>query len=164
MAQANLSSASSSSCSLLHDLPSNYVIRTFSTLKQVSQDVDISKNLEDQEDANQFLVLLGLNPRIIHQLDESHRHLFGANFRFEWEGSVGVIKIVPCNTHEVSTERSKSIMDTQLIQMDIIRPSNRRWVGTTSYTSTNSGKQPDQAFVPLLIVVSRECVMVGQLL
>jgi hypothetical protein len=123
-------------------------MRTFITFKQLQTDTsNILKVLQDNEnDGNQYLVLLGLSKRSIERLD--NRGLSGLAYRFQWEGTVGLIKIVPTNGHDITTDQTTRAIDEHLMAMGI-RSVDRRWAMSTTYKPTASkGKQADQCFIP----------------
>ncbi|KAJ5923924.1 hypothetical protein N7466_008111 [Penicillium verhagenii] len=104
-----MSSPSNNSCenpypSLLAALPNGYAIRRFTGFRQLYLDAsNVRKLLEEssETDGNQFLVLLGLSERTIDKI--ANNGLTGINYRFAWEGSVGLIKVVPGSGHEQVT-------------------------------------------------------------
>lgn len=145
---SNEHSAITEPSSLMTNLPHGYVMRSFTTFKQLQIDAsNILKALQDNEnDGNQYLLLLGLSKRSIERLD--NRGLSGLVYRFQWEGTVGLIKVIPSNEHEATTDQATRTIDEYLMAMGI-RSVDRRWAMSTTYKTTASkGKQADQCFTP----------------
>jgi hypothetical protein len=123
-------------------------MRSFTTFEKLQSDTsNILKLLQDnEENGNQYLVLLGLSKRGVERLDD--RGLSGLDYRFQWEGTVGLIKVVPSHTHEAITDKVTRIIDEYLMAMGI-QSDDREWAMATTYKPTASkGKQPDQCFTP----------------
>lgn len=135
----------------MSDLPANHVVRTFSRLKNLQIEAEkILESLERNGDGNQFLVVLNLTPKTIQKLDEEHDScLGGIQYRFQWEGTSGLIKVVPSKAYDIITDKVTRVMDrkTDALRVDWI---DTAWVGTSTYklNTTRKGKQPDQAFLP----------------
>lgn len=136
--------------SLMQGLPARYVIRVFSRLKLLQADAEnILQLLEENQDGNQWLVVLGLSASTIRKLDgEDHSVLGGVEYRFQWDGSTGLIKVVPSHTHAIITDQVTRSIDDRLYTMGI-RSNDRKWAATSTYKPTpTKGKQGDQAFLP----------------
>ena len=52
-----------------------------------------------------MIVVLGLSPPVIEAPTSDHRGLGGIAFRFQWEGSTGLIKVVPRIEHHIATDK-----------------------------------------------------------
>ncbi|KAJ6104736.1 hypothetical protein N7523_011056 [Penicillium sp. IBT 18751x] len=145
---SNPDSAIAEPSSLIANLPLGYVMRSFTTFKQLQIDTsNILKVLQDnEENGNQYLVLLGLSKRGIERLE--NQGLSGLDYRFQWEGTVGLIKVVPSHAHDATTDQVTRTIDEYLMAMGF-RSVDRKWAMTTTYKPTASkGKQADQCFIP----------------
>ncbi|OQD78229.1 hypothetical protein PENDEC_c001G03381 [Penicillium decumbens] len=136
--------------SLTSALPPDHIVRTFSRLKNLQVEAKkILDSLNENGDGNQWIVVLNLSPGTIQKLDEEHdTSLGGISYRFQWEGTTGLIKVVPGEAHDAITDNFTRIITANLLAMgqSIWDP---QWVGTTTYKpSTGAGKQGDQAFKP----------------
>ncbi|EAW16256.1 uncharacterized protein NFIA_056050 [Aspergillus fischeri NRRL 181] len=102
------------------------ITRTYSNFKQLEQAAhSVLKTLEANDcDGNQWILVLGLTKEAIKRLDNDKECLGGVNFRPEWEGTTGLIKVIPGATHE------------SLIDAFNLKPAN------------NKGKGADQGFTP----------------
>lgn len=144
------SGAVASPCpSLMDGLPAGYTMRVFSQLKRLQADAEaIFQSLQASQNGNQWLVILGLSPSTIRKLDNDHSCLGGLEYRFQWEGSTGLIKVVPSHRHDMTTDQTTRSIDDRLAAMGI-RSVDRKWAATSTYKPTPvKGKQGDQAFIP----------------
>jgi hypothetical protein len=136
--------------SLLQGLPTGYVVRVFTQLKHLQADAEnILQLLQETQDGSQWLVVLDLSTSIIRILDdEDHSTLGGVEYRFQWDGSTGLIKVVPSYTHDMITDQVTRSMDDKLYAMDI-HAFEKCWAANAIYKPTpTKGKQGDQAFLP----------------
>ncbi|OQE22815.1 hypothetical protein PENFLA_c012G09152 [Penicillium flavigenum] len=136
--------------SLMSALPPDHIVRTFSHFKGLRLEAEqILKSLTEIGDGNQFMVILNLSARTIKELDEEHHRSLGAiNYRFQWEGTTGLIKVVPSERHDATSNNLSRAIDRKLTAMGI-RWSEMIWAGTSTYKPTaGAGKQGDQAFLP----------------
>ncbi|GFF30573.1 hypothetical protein IFM51744_01179 [Aspergillus udagawae] len=125
------------------------ITRTYSGFKQLRQAADsVLKTLEANDcDGNQWILVLGLTNEAIERLDND-RGCLGVNFRFEWEGSTGLIKVIPGAAHESLVNDFTMKVASDLQNMGI-HWTERRWIGATRYRpANNNGKEGDQAFTP----------------
>jgi hypothetical protein len=133
--------------SLMSGLPEGRIVRTFSRMKALQVEArNIMKWFEDHDDGNQWIVVLGLRPNIIEKLDN---HSLGeVNYRFQWEQTTGLIKVVPSGPHEGATHQFSTLVTSKLIAMGI--PSHEcPWFGSTTYRpDVGKGKEGDNIFVP----------------
>lgn len=143
MSNSNISGAFPSS------LPDNHIVRVFSSMKRLCAAAnDVFSSLDKQESTNQWLLVLGLSSTTIKRLDEDHDCLEGINYRFQWEGTSGLIKVIPTAQHEAVTSRVVFSVNDALARMGLDW-NDAEWVGTTTYKpNVTKGKQPDNAFVP----------------
>ncbi|KXG53730.1 uncharacterized protein PGRI_007800 [Penicillium griseofulvum] len=130
-------------------LPSGVVTRIFSRLKYVQLEAEkIAETLEkdEEENGNQFLVLLKISPRISERLFEDHDCLKGVNYRFEFEGDTGLLRVIPGYRHEYTTTGLQQKVTLQLASMGLNE--QYRWGGATRYKSPLREKEGDQVFSP----------------
>jgi hypothetical protein len=131
-------------------LPSEHVVRTFSRLKNLQIEAEkILESLKEKGDGNQWIVVLNLSTRTIQKLDEEHKSsLGGIGYRFQWEGSTGLIKVIHSEAHESTTDKVTRVIDRRLDAMGLDW-SKAAWIAAATYKATTSkGKQADQAFLP----------------
>jgi hypothetical protein len=115
-------------------------------LKQAARSVLETLQANDC-DGNQWIGVLGLTKEAIDRLDNDKECLGGVNFRFEWEGATGLIKVIPSATHESLVNDFALKVGSDLQNMGV-HWTDRRWIGTTTYKPANKGKQGDQGFTP----------------
>lgn len=132
-------------------LPSEHIVRVFSTrarLQAEAQTVLDSLNINDW-DGNQWILVLGLSKSVIDRLDNDKGFLAGIDYRFQWERTTRLIKIVPSASHEQINSDFTALVSEKLAAMGIHR-SHRRWGLATTYQPTigRKGKQGDQMFLP----------------
>ncbi|KAJ5239170.1 hypothetical protein N7468_003789 [Penicillium chermesinum] len=130
-------------------LPDGYIVRSFSRLSRLRVDAEtILQLLQENQGGNQWLVVLGLPKSTIRKQDEGHGILGNVNYRFQWEGTTGLIQIALSPSHELVTGQLHTAIDRQLYAMGI-EFDNAIWLGHTTYKPTPTrGKQGDQVFVP----------------
>ncbi|KAI2733402.1 hypothetical protein CBS147332_417 [Penicillium roqueforti] len=136
--------------SLMSALPTDCIIRTFSRFKGLRLEAkQLLKSLQEKGDGNQFIVVLNLSALTIKKLDEEHQtSLGGIEYRFQWEGTTGLIKVVPSERHDAVTNQLGRAIDMKLTAMGL-RWSEMIWTGTATYKPTvGVGKQGDHAFLP----------------
>lgn len=140
--------------SILSDLPVGHVLHIFSSLNKVQKEAaEIFKLLNENEncDGNQWIVVLGLSQRAIEILDGERRDILGGtSFRFQLEGSTGLVKIVPSSTHPMIINECLTLIDEKLDSMGIPW-AGWGWTERATYMlegNDTKGKQPDQAFIP----------------
>ncbi|KNG86654.1 hypothetical protein ANOM_005674 [Aspergillus nomiae NRRL 13137] len=109
----------------------------------------IQENLTANEGTgNQWLVVLGLTKKAIEKLASHENGLRGIAYRFQWEGTVGIIKIIPGYSHECPTQDFAMAINDQLAAMGV-RRNDRTWGGGTTYSPTcNTGKEANEIFTP----------------
>ncbi|CAL5867975.1 uncharacterized protein PFLUO_LOCUS2198 [Penicillium psychrofluorescens] len=136
--------------SLMQDLPTGYAVRTFSRFKRLKAEAEeiLQRLHENEDDGNQWLVVLGLSASSIDKLDNDHGCL-GIDYRFQWEGTAGLIKVVPSGKHDMTTDKTTRVIDMHLNTMGITDPDDRQWIATTTHKPTSTkGKEGDQGFLP----------------
>jgi hypothetical protein len=131
-------------------LPPGYVVRTFSNIRRLQTDAnDVLTTLEaNGNQGNQFLVVRDLTKPAIKILDNDRSSLGGVSYRFQWDGSVGIIKIIPGAAHHFTTMNVLQVLTLQLNAMGIPM-TDSAWGGATTYKpQATTGKQADQIFTP----------------
>ncbi|KAJ5958066.1 uncharacterized protein N7479_005216 [Penicillium vulpinum] len=109
-------------------LPPGAVTRIFSSLEYVQLEAQkIIETLEkdEEENGNQFL---------------------GVNYRFEFGGGTGILRMIPGCPHEYTTMGLLQKVTLQLINMGLSE--QYRWGGKTRYESPLRQKEGDQVFSP----------------
>ncbi|KAB8273852.1 hypothetical protein BDV30DRAFT_238100 [Aspergillus minisclerotigenes] len=112
----------------LSGLPRNCRMETFSNFKRLSTVINsvYDELVEHHGEGNQWIVVLGLSRNAIQRLgDERSRD--GISFRFEHDGSTGIIK-VPGPGHEITTDRVKTKISFLMLRMGI---EDQYWVVAT---------------------------------
>ncbi|KAF4763145.1 hypothetical protein HAV15_000824 [Penicillium sp. str.  len=105
-------------------LPPGVVTHIFSRLEYVQLEAEkIAETLErdEEENGNQFLVLLKISPRICERLFEDHDCLKRVNYRFEFEGGTGrgLLRVMPEYRHEYTTTGLLQKVNLQLDSMGL---------------------------------------------
>ncbi|KGO67749.1 hypothetical protein PITC_000870 [Penicillium italicum] len=139
-----------SGSSLISDLPDDHIVHIFSHPKSLKVEADkIIEWFEQNDDGNQWIVVLGLRPSTIEMLSNDRRtSLGGISYRFQWEGSCGLIKVVPSGSHQLATGRFVDVVKSKLLAMGITYGESM-WLGSTTYKfAIGKGKEGDQTFVP----------------
>lgn len=135
--------------SLMPGLPEGRIVRTISRMKAPQVEAEDIMKLFEGHDGNQWIVVLGLRPNIIERLDNNpHTSLEGVAYRFQWEQTTGLIKVVPSPVHEGVTRQFAKFVTSKLVCMGIPLEDNL-WFGVKAYhPATGKGKQGDDVFVP----------------
>jgi hypothetical protein len=139
---------------MLAGLPAGYIVRTYSYMEYLQTEAGgILANLSAGlgKDGNQWLIALALNKSTIEILhDEQEPGLGGGvGYRFQWEGSVGAIKILLTPSHQHVIFSLSFAVNDMLARMGVPL-GDRVWGGNTTYRSADgyTGKQADQVFSP----------------
>lgn len=124
------------------------VVHSFRSIKQLRTAMyAVLASLENKESTDQWVLVIGLSQNAITRLDEDHSCL-GINYRFQWNGTKGLIKVIPTAEHETVTTRMVLSVNDALSTMGLDW-GDAEWVGTTTYKrGVGTGQQPDNAFVP----------------
>ncbi|OJJ46425.1 hypothetical protein ASPZODRAFT_16191 [Penicilliopsis zonata CBS 506.65] len=111
---------------------------------------NVLDNLNRNDDSgNQFIVILGIPNAVQTQLDENRNSLDGIPFRFMFDGSTGLIKIIPSYAHAAATHKFVDTITYTGAALGV--PLNDiGWAGNTTFRTTvdNKGKQPDNCLLP----------------
>ncbi|CAI7656118.1 unnamed protein product [Penicillium bialowiezense] len=121
-----------------HTLPMGYL----NTMDKVFQD------LQESMDGNQWIIVVGLSPALIEQLANAEHPLMSLNYRFQWDGLIGLVKVIPSYRQIIATAELVGAIDTQISAM-LSAATLTRWSANTAHKPTaHTGKQPDEAFFP----------------
>lgn len=131
-------------------LPEGYPTVTFSNFKKLALEAQsVSTKLEARNgNANQYILILNLSEYAKNRLKDE-ADLLGVPFRFEWDGNMGIVKVLPKRNHESPKNRFQAHVDDKFTLMGIPR-SDREWggAGQNEGNVSTKGKQPDQKFQP----------------
>ncbi|KAJ5246266.1 hypothetical protein N7468_001249 [Penicillium chermesinum] len=142
MSNSNISGAFTSS------LPDNHIVQVFSSMECLRAAAnDVFSSLDKQESTNQWLLVFGLSSTTIKRL-EDHDCLEGINYRFQWEGTSGLIKVIPTVHHESVTSRLMFSLNDAFARIGLDWR-DAEWVRAATYKpNATKGKEADDAFVP----------------
>lgn len=135
---------------LMSGLPSSYILRSFSSLRKLRIDAQqVLDELDANDDGNQYILLLNIPKAVRIQLDEDRNALDGVGFRFMFEGSAGLIKVVPSYAHDAITGRLSFSIDRLCIRANV-PDTELEWALTTTFRPTvgTRGKKPDNCLLP----------------
>ena len=147
-----MASSSVEPAGIMSGLPSGYVMRTFSNMKALIADAHavLDKLNQNQDDGNQYLLLLSPPTSIRVRLDTDKNALDGIPFRLMFDGPSALVKVIPSFVHDASTLRLVQKILYGCFSIGV--PEDEiGWAGSTTYrpSNRNRGKQPDNCFVPL---------------
>lgn len=138
---------------LMAGLPAEHSMHIFSNrarLQEEAQEVQDALTRNECE-GNQWILVLGISNSVIDKLDNDKDFLGSINYRFQWEGTTGLIRIIPSAPHEQINSDFTALVGDKLAAMGFHR-SNRRWGLATTYQPSagvgTKGKQGDQIFLP----------------
>ncbi|KAE8381676.1 hypothetical protein BDV26DRAFT_255235 [Aspergillus bertholletiae] len=132
----------------LTGLPDGHIVRVYSGMSKLRTDAEnILAHLKASNwEGNQWVVVLGLTKNAIEKLVNRDIH-GGICYLLEWEGTVGVLKIMPGPIHErITTDLLLTVHD-QTREMGTPR-TDFAWGGSTTYNKGRKGKEADEIFVP----------------
>jgi hypothetical protein len=135
--------------SLIRGLPHDYIATSFSKLEYLCELAElISESLKENRGGNQWLLVSGLPAPMTRKLDGEARDTLGPSYRFQWEGSTGLIKVIPPSFgHGVIINELRMAMWEKFHDMGIgLR--EYCWGGRTTFMPTKKGKQADEIFSP----------------
>ncbi|CAI7617748.1 unnamed protein product [Penicillium palitans] len=104
----------------MSDLPRGYVI-SFSLGSLRHESRRIIEWFKDHTSGNQWIVVFGLSSKIIETLTTDRNALHGIPYRFQWEGTTGLIKVVPRGEHEIATSQFTTVIHDELKTMGLPR-------------------------------------------
>lgn len=133
-------------------LPPEHVVQVFSKRARLQAEAEAVRDslCRNECHGNQWILVLGLSKATIDSLASDKRLLEGIDYRFQWEGTTGLLKIVsPSAAHERINSDFTILVNDKLAAMGIHR-NDRRWGLATAYWPTigNKGKEADQTFLP----------------
>lgn len=135
--------------SLTHGLPDGYMVRPFGESARLNVDVaEVLRRFQDNGDGNQWILLVALSSGTIEKLGNQEYPLEELNYRFQWDGTIGLIKVIVASSHVSTTDQLTRSIDHHISAMR--NPQREtKWVANTAYKPTaTKGKQADQAFLP----------------
>ncbi|KAJ5926168.1 hypothetical protein N7516_007941 [Penicillium verrucosum] len=116
--QISLNVMSDPAPTLMSDLPLDYVI-SFSLRSLRHEARRIIEWFQDHTDGNQWIVVIGLTSILIETLTTGRNALNGVPYRFQWEGTTGLIKVVPRGEHEIATSQFTTVIHDELKAMGL---------------------------------------------
>lgn len=134
--------------------------QTFTTMESlITAARTIQTQLTRNSTTNQYLLVQDLPTDMLNSLIEDKNALDGITFRFTFEGSTGLIKIIPAKHTAVTRELAKTIL-LECLLAGVPSKEEIYWTGgstaPTMYkaaagdaNSKDKGKQPDDSFLPL---------------
>ncbi|KAE8168309.1 hypothetical protein BDV40DRAFT_294853 [Aspergillus tamarii] len=127
------------------------ITRTFTRISNLARDATMifdSLNANDFS-GNQWILVLGLSQKTIDKLDRENDCMNGVCFRLEWDGTTGLIKVMPGAGHEMPINDFTFVVFGALSAMGLDWR-DIRWGGATRYRSPlgNKGKEGDQILLP----------------
>ncbi|KAJ5327668.1 hypothetical protein N7452_008058 [Penicillium brevicompactum] len=142
-------STSASVYALHHTLPMGYVVSPFISPARFQNTVDmVFQDLQESMDGNQWIIVVGLSPALIRRLADAEHPLENLNYRFQWDGVIGLVKVIASYFHILATTQLVGAIDSQLSAM-LNATTHIRWGANTAHEPTaHNGKQPDEAFFP----------------
>lgn len=141
---------------LMSSLPDTYELVVYSNFQRLAAcAARLQDKLEEEEmkdgGQQQFIVVIGLSANATTSLSEDKNVLGGVGSRFEWDGPVGVIKVMPSVAHDFTTGTSniRDAISNEVMTINVRHP-DYAWGQTTTHKGAVStrGKQPDESFSP----------------
>jgi len=135
--------------SLSEGLPDGFEVRPFPGFDRLQVDAEeILRRLQETGDGNQWILLVGLSAPTIEKLGGKEHPLGGVNYRFQCEGRVGLVKVIPGYSHAIANHLIATI-DCH-VSARTNPPRETKWTSTTMYmVATTKGRHGDQTFLPL---------------
>ncbi|GIJ99687.1 hypothetical protein Aspvir_003689 [Aspergillus viridinutans] len=135
---------------LTANLPEDHILVQFTTLENLQQTAErVHDSLNETGDGNQFILVLGLTTKACIELDSEERALSGIPYRFMFDNTAGVIKILTYG-HDVMTINITRQIDLFCNRMGMDPTAEFSWGGTTTrlLCARTKGKQPDGCLFP----------------
>ncbi|OJJ35063.1 hypothetical protein ASPWEDRAFT_40195 [Aspergillus wentii DTO 134E9] len=106
--------------------------------------------LTSNESGNQFLILHNIPKHAIDRLFGEERILQGVEYRFSFEGSTGLLKIIPSYTHNFITRKLSGEIEWMVRSMGVPADDYNFGMRSAHYANTDisTGKEPDECFFP----------------
>ena len=138
---------------LTTDLPPEHCIHVFTNRErlQTAAQTVLDSLTRNECDGSQWILIHDIPKSIIDSLDNDKNFLDGINYRFQWEGTTGLTKVIPSAAHEQINVDFTALVGDKLAGMGIHRRDRRWGLSTTYRPSTGTGckgKQVDQIFLP----------------
>lgn len=129
------------------ELPPGYEEMWRPTLTRVKRAAKaVERRLLEDDHNNQWIVLRSMTEELRALLDNDKRAL-GVEFRFQWDHSTGIIKVIPSIAHDVTTTNVFLMIRDQAIAMGV-NSTEMAWMATSTHRGISNGKEPDQALSP----------------
>ncbi|GIC89078.1 uncharacterized protein Aud_005480 [Aspergillus udagawae] len=135
---------------LTANLPEDHILVQFTNMKRLQQTAErVHDSLNKKEDGNQFILVLGLTKNARLDLDSEERPLNGISYRFMFENTTGILKILTYG-HDVMTSNITRQIDLLCVRMGMDPTSEFASGGTTTrlLCAKSKGKQPDGCLFP----------------
>jgi hypothetical protein len=127
------------------NLPDDHIVVQFTTVENLQQTAErVHDSLNQTGDGNQFILVLGLTKIACIELDSEERPLNGIPYRFMWDDTTGILKILTYG-HDVVTLNIARAIDLFCSRMGMEPTAEFAWGGTTTrlLCGRTKGKQPD---------------------
>lgn len=133
-------------------LPADYVTHPFTTVTRLHREAQrlLERLHQNEEEGNQYILILNLPPSVRSQLAEERSTLPGINYRLMFDGTTALIKIIPSSAHENATSRLHDNI-TVLAVLAGTSMDDILWGGSATYRPSiagNKGKEGDDCFIP----------------
>ncbi|GFF26971.1 hypothetical protein IFM61606_09859 [Aspergillus udagawae] len=135
---------------LTANLPEDHILVQFTNMERLQQTAErVHDSLNKKEDGNQFILVLGLTKNARLDLDSEERPLNGISYRFMFENTTGILKILTYG-HDVMTSNITRQIDLLCVRMGMDPTSEFASGGTTTrlLCAKSKGKQPDGCLFP----------------
>jgi hypothetical protein len=128
--------------------PEGYIVQPFTEFDSLEISMQrVLLQLQDTGDGNQWIILVGLPSSAIERMIDKFDCLGGFHYCFQWEESIGLLKMVPESCHAAANHIVRAI-DHQ-VSLRTNPPSGALWTSTAMYNFDGTkSKQSDQAFLP----------------
>jgi hypothetical protein len=126
----------------------NFGVEPFTSLQRIQFDGEnILHRLQEDGDGNQWIIIVALDPSTIEKLSGKEQPLGGLNYRFQFQGSVGLMKFLP-EYSDTTANHLIQVIDRQ-ISVRENPPRENMWSSLTMYkVAPNQGKQGDRTLLP----------------
>ncbi|GAQ09903.1 hypothetical protein ALT_7224 [Aspergillus lentulus] len=135
---------------LTANLPDDHIVVQFTTLEDLQQTAErVHSSLNQIGNENQFILILGLTKNSRIELDSEERPLNGIPYRFMWENTAGILKILTHGQDVVTLNITRAI-DLFCSRMGMDPTAEFAFGGTTTrlLCAGRKGKQPDGCLFP----------------
>ncbi|RHZ49643.1 uncharacterized protein CDV56_103353 [Aspergillus thermomutatus] len=132
------------------NMPADHIVIQFTNLKDLEHTAErVHDSLNKKGDGNQFIIIHGLTKKARKQLDSEERALDGIPYRFMFDNTTGIIKILTYE-HDAITINITRQIDLLCLAWGINPIAEFTWgMATTRLLCARSkGKQPDQCLFP----------------